>query len=86
MNNEIQIENLDNRINFIGTISNLNASQMNGAMITIALLNDEETVLDTASDYVDYIPENGLWEYKVSFYSVSENATKYRVVKVVGNN
>lgn len=44
---------------------------MNGAMITIALLNDEETVLDTASDYVDYIPEN---------------ATKYRVVKVVGNN
>lgn len=86
LNDDIQIENVDNKITFIGTISNLNASQMNGAMITIALLNDEETVLDTASDYVDYIPANGLWEYKVSFYSVTINATKYRVVKVVGNN
>lgn len=86
INSDIDLEWIEHRLVFKGLINNMSNDVINGAQITIALFDDNEVILDTASDFIDYIPENGTWEFKINFYNVEENATRYRIINLISND
>ncbi len=86
INSDIDLEWIEHRLVFKGLINNESNDVINGAQITIALFDDNEVILDTASDFIDYIPEKGTWEFKINFYNVEENATRYRIINLIAND
>lgn len=85
LNKDIIVEYSNERLILTGQIFNPNSKQINGAMITIAIYNADNDILDTSSDFINQIPANSNWEFDVKFYNVTNDVTHYQVINIVGN-